>query len=140
MNSNKFFSERYKINLYQHPEWKHLYASIDGRIFRRSFSDFYEKSSYNDGNGYLRTKIQSGIFRGVSRIVWSCFYNTKIPEDFVIDHFDSNTKNNHISNLECISRAENTRRGTKYSLWSKKKEIKKSDLLEDYKYPFSTIL
>lgn len=61
-------------------------------------------------NGVPRTssvKI-NGVFYKIPRLIWTMF-NGDIPEDFVIDHIDGNPHNNKISNLRCISIAENAR-------------------------------
>lgn len=45
----------------------------------------------------------------VHRIIWF-LENGSVPEDdLVLDHIDHNKENNHISNLRCVSRADNCR-------------------------------
>lgn len=44
----------------------------------------------------------------VSRFIWVLF-NDYLPDNMVIDHIDNNPHNNKISNLRCITSAENSR-------------------------------
>ena len=45
----------------------------------------------------------------VHRLVWETFMGP-IPEKLVIDHIDGNRNNNHLTNLQCITYSENTKR------------------------------
>ena len=43
-------------------------------------------------------------------LVWSTFNNDYDYEGFVIDHLDSNPKNNNLLNLEKVTHSENNKR------------------------------
>lgn len=46
----------------------------------------------------------------IHRLVWSTFNNDYDYEGFVIDHLDSNPKNNNLFNLEKVTHSENNKR------------------------------
>lgn len=75
------------------------------------------------GTGYATRNINPA-YKGkkywtVHRIVWDAFVGD-VPEGFVIDHIDENKLNNRLSNLECVSYAENSKRKWK----SRKRKLK----------------
>lgn len=60
-------------------------------------------------DNYLHTK---GKLRGrnsptIHQVVWDTFGDRAVPEGYVIDHIDENKRNNHISNLQLLTRGEN---------------------------------
>lgn len=62
-------------------------------------------------DGYLRANFFSNGQSSrhlVHRIVFSSFVH-KIPNGMEINHLDGNRKNNHFSNLECVSHADNVK-------------------------------
>ncbi len=76
----------------------------------------YEKGTFwmkpgTSKDKYQATWIKEGkrTFRTVyvHRIVWE-YYNGPIPKGHVIHHIDHDTTNNHISNLQCCTRAEHS--------------------------------
>lgn len=67
-----------------------------------------------DKDGYLEVClsmydgiVHSRIYRRVHRVVWETFNGT-IDNELTIDHIDHNKKNNNLSNLRLLTRAENT--------------------------------
>lgn len=53
----------------------------------------------------------------VHKLVWTAFKG-EVKDGYVIDHIDGDTTNNHISNLQVITRSENAKKGKK-SKWTK---------------------
>lgn len=69
--------------------------------------------SFPNKQGYLRvTLCANGKMKTVSihSLVLEAFVRPR-PEGLVCDHIDGNPANNHISNLEWVTQAENLRRG-----------------------------
>jgi len=67
-------------------------------------------------NGEKYTRRNTGYFgktRGdralLHRDVW-CFHNGQIPDGYDIHHIDEDRENNIIDNLECLPKAEHTRK------------------------------
>ena len=68
----------------------------------------FNGNKYTKGNtGYYRKT--DGIRSLMHRDVWE-FYNGPIPDKFDIHHLDEDRTNNMITNLECLPKAEHTRR------------------------------
>ena len=70
------------------------------------------------GNGYLKYSLwyEGKSFQSPAhRIVYEAF-NGPIPEGMEIHHIDGDKQNNHISNLQMVSREENLN----YREWQKK--------------------
>ena len=61
----------------------------------------------NNGCGYLFVRIKNKTVY-VHRMVYQSFADNDL-KDLTINHKDGNTKNNHIENLELVTREENTR-------------------------------
>ena len=63
-----------------------------------------------DGNYYKgRCNGKGQGFSTLQRYIWF-YYNGEIPKRYVIHHKDGNSKNNDISNLECLSTKEHSRK------------------------------
>jgi len=75
---------------------------IDGTISRIDGNGFVKAT--DNGCGYLLADKEY-----VHRWVWKAFVG-EIPLGFVIDHIDNNKKNNHLSNLQLLSRTDNLRK------------------------------
>lgn len=58
-------------------------------------------------NGYVRVKLHHRKFHLVHRIVYSCLSGESLDPRKVIDHKDSNPRNNSIDNLQQVSQQEN---------------------------------
>lgn len=67
----------------------------------------------------------------IHRLVFESYYG-EINENMTIDHIDSNTKNNHYTNLQELSLSENAKKGrvnrkkyesTKSKIWELKDEL-----------------
>jgi len=63
--------------------------------------------NYQDDTGYNRCSI-SGKKVMVHRLVAMCFLENKYKTKKIVNHKDSNKKNNHIDNLEWCTLSENT--------------------------------
>lgn len=87
---------RWKIWNGQHNHSKRKIGDIAGTIGRLSKRHYYE---------FYKIGYKSKEYK-VHRIVWELHFGS-IPEGFVIDHIDSNSLNNKISNLRIVSQKEN---------------------------------
>ena len=61
-----------------------------------------------DSHGYMRFTVGGKSYL-CHRIAYEC-HNGLIKDGSVIDHIDSNPRNNSISNLQCITQSENTKK------------------------------
>lgn len=80
----------------------------DGEIFKIRGKGFRKKSL--DDNGYVRMMFSTkkgprGRF--LHNIVYTAFHG-EIPEDYTIDHIDGNKLNNHYTNLQVLTRGDNS--------------------------------
>lgn len=69
-----------------------------------------------DKDGYIKCVLINDVgqrkYLRVHRIVAACFIDN-IPDGMVVNHIDGNTTNNHFSNLEIITPADNERHARK---------------------------
>lgn len=105
------------------PEWEDCYMVSN---FGRAFSKRKNKIKPLDMNnyGYLRLCCYDGKRRKkffMHRLVGLLFVDG-YKDGYVIDHIDGDKTNNNASNLEWVSRSENTRRAFKLGLKEKKKK------------------
>ncbi len=91
---------------------------INGKIFKRAScgKEFKEVKQY-DCNGYKTIYIE-GRMKYVHRVMWE-IYKGEIPKGYEIDHINNKRNNNHINNLRCITKSENTRKSALRS-WKRK--------------------
>lgn len=91
----------------EHPVFNEYLIFKDGRVFSKKSSKFMKKSSHT--HGYLIVKLsQREIRKGylVHRLVAETFIDN--PENHkTVNHIDGDKSNNHVSNLEWCSYAEN---------------------------------
>jgi hypothetical protein len=64
---------------------------------------------YRLDSGYYQSANRRGPKSRLHQVVWT-FHNGQIPPGHVIHHKDGNRANNDISNLECITRSEHSKR------------------------------
>lgn len=85
-----------------------LYANdiVVPKIYRE-YQMFDNRKFSLRNSGYF--SLTNGCRMLMHRYVWE-FYNGKIPSGFDIHHLDGNRRNNDIKNLECLPKAEHTRR------------------------------
>jgi hypothetical protein len=71
----------------------------DGAVRRshRKVSGYYEVALFLNGSRHIRS---------VHRLVWSSFFG-EIPDGYHVNHIDGDKSNNALSNLECVTPAEN---------------------------------
>lgn len=106
------------------PQWPGYYASNTGKIYRDSMDyvspcgrnihlEARELSQHlNKYNGYLSVVIGETSLgrkrRYVHRLVASAFIG-EIPDEYEVDHIDTNRLNNNVDNLRIVTRLENNR-------------------------------
>lgn len=85
------------------------------------------------GNNYHKVELcQDGKHKMYSshRFVWEC-WNGLIPNGYCIDHMDTNTSNNRLTNLRlCKTQKENI--NNQLTLTKKVNNLKKSKIVEQY--------
>ena len=88
----------------------------DGRIEyldKRSKSKVWkDKKTSNNGNGYLRTRINEKMVF-VHSIIALCYLGER-PNDKVIDHINSIRNDNRVENLQYITQSENIMKRTNF--------------------------
>jgi len=89
-----------------HPILVNYEFSADGVVRNRRLK---KPIGFVNNQGYLQFGVRGRIYY-VHRVVYEAF-NGLIKDGNVIDHIDSNPLNNAISNLQCISQKENTKKG-----------------------------
>lgn len=94
----------------------------------------------NNGKGYFTVKLYNretpkGRFCLIHRLVLST-HDADTPKDKLdVNHIDGNKSNNHISNLEWVTKSENTRHAHLTGLFSNKLTI---DQVKQIKYDLKT--
>ncbi|WP_263787312.1 NUMOD4 motif-containing HNH endonuclease [Salinibacter grassmerensis] len=92
--------------------------SDDGRVWSKH-SGRELKVQTNQNNGYRIIRISSdgqGKTFNVHRLVMENFGPEQPSEDHEVDHIDEDKSNNDINNLQWVTRKENVRRSSKYSV------------------------
>jgi hypothetical protein len=106
--------------IYPIPRFDDYGVTTDGRVFTRKFGrpwremalhlkgkkgsrqgDYYKIKLYRDGTCY-----QVGVHILIART----FHGEKPTPMHVVDHIDTNKRNNHYTNLEYVTYSENTKR------------------------------
>ena len=107
-------------------------SESDFRLFRGSYIVYENGDVFSvknkkfiepviDSRGYSRFS-PNGKSMSIHRAVMECFEGENESE---IDHVDGNKQNNHITNLEYVTRSENMKRAWKNGLRDKKHCFKK---------------
>lgn len=101
-----------------------LYAiTEDGRVWSYLRNKWLKPSKirgYKRISLYKDGKIKTFL---IHRLVYEAFKGA-IPEGLTVDHIDANSHNNHISNLQLLTHAENARKahkGKKHSVETRRK-------------------
>ncbi len=101
----------------QHPVYRHLWASNDGRVFSAyrglkcldvpvSEVQGCRKTS---GHRAICVKADQGYVQvTVAQIVWECFFGP-LPEHLAIDHINNNPADTRLENLRRATQAQVTR-------------------------------
>ena len=125
------------------PGYEGLYqASDDGRIRTpvgkttygphgiRTWKQKELKQSYYN-SGYMVTLWKNGQSEKclVARLIATTFIENLLDSDMTVNHKDGSRRNNHIENLEWVTRAENIKHGFKAGLY---KTIQNKVVLDDY--------
>lgn len=92
------------------PAYPNYEVSTSGRVRRRAKGHFLKW--VDNGKGYKVVKLYNqqrpqGRLCLVHRLVLSTFSPIHVDKD--VNHIDGDKSNNHISNLEWVSKSENTR-------------------------------
>jgi hypothetical protein len=66
-----------------------------------------------DYKGYLRVDLSYDKYKLIHKLVFFTFNDLEERIGYEIDHIDGNKKNNHVSNLQYITRRENQIKGLK---------------------------
>ena len=102
------------------PGWPGYLANSEGKIYSVKVSGGRGLLDYNNPHEIvpregrlqgLRVGLRKGdgkrYMRNVSRLVWSAFNNTTVPDGMVIDHINCKRNDNRPENLQCITSSEN---------------------------------
>jgi len=94
------------------------HLSEDGKLSVR-----IQSAGYHQIKMYHQGKIHQRL---VHRLMWETFIGD-IPDDMTIDHIDDNRENNVLSNLQLMSRGENTKKS-----WDKRGRSTKKQIVLDW--------
>lgn len=81
------------------------------------------------GRGYHSVSLGAGNYFYVHQIVWLQFKG-EIPNGLTINHIDGNKTNNAISNLELLTKKDNSAHGAALGLFRRVKNEKKVKLIK----------
>lgn len=82
-------------------------------VIPRSKGKPHDVAGRRSERDYWLVKLE-GVYLRASRVIWILLHD-EIPSGLIIDHRDSNPLNNHPSNLQLLTRAQNTRATSKKS-------------------------
>lgn len=107
----------------QHPYYKDLYVTTDGKVFRQKGESFIELKQTTTTFGYLDITVKHQgkyLRKRVHRIVAETYLSN--PDGLrEVDHLDCDKKNNSVDNLEWVSSKENKRRAHENGLYDSNK-------------------
>nr|QBK93398.1 MAG: HNH endonuclease [Pithovirus LCPAC404] len=91
-----------------YPDYAPIEVSEEGYILRANgaISKGFERSKYYS-TGWKNIKENAWYNKLVHDIIWSVFHGRLIPDNLEIGHKNRDGKNNHIDNLELVTRSEN---------------------------------
>jgi hypothetical protein len=118
----------------QHPVSTNYEASSDGVVRNRRLKNPVGR---DNGMGYLMFTVGKKKYYN-HRFVFECFHGL-IKDGFVIDHIDSNPKNNSLSNLQAITHSENTKRGGTGKYSKKARPVKSLNTITNEEKVFKSI-
>ena len=89
----------------------HNKVTTSARFPERHWKDRIIKQKWQNGRARVDLWKENGEHKTllVHRLVGEAFLGDPESEDLTINHIDGNSQNNHISNLEWMSRADNVR-------------------------------
>jgi hypothetical protein len=97
----------------QHPYYKHIYVSTDGKVYSDLSGKIKELTQTETQFGYLDASVSVGNGNSIKKRVHRLVAETYLPNPLLlreVDHIDCNKKNNNLENLEWVSSKENKRR------------------------------
>lgn len=109
-----FTQNRYYVN-----NKGYVYDEYKRNFLKRQFTVGYLKASFMlpslkiKGSNRQATRY---IDEYIHRVTYETWFNTKIPEGFVVDHLDGRKYNNSIENFEMVTSLENTYRAIDLTL------------------------
>lgn len=126
------------------------YATQSGKIISVKVKGGQGSFDYNkprvlkektDKDGYKEvclSLIEDGVhrrlYRRVHRLVWTAF-NGFIPDGLTIDHINSNCSDNRLSNLQLLTREQNTSKAAKgKTTWQKGRKHTRRTMFKTYMY------
>lgn len=111
---------KFKLNddLYVETSFKGYFITEHGKIAQIRFQDKELKSFLLmqheiTKNGYHRVEVNNS-HKLIHRLVFETFNNEILDPEMVIDHIDSNTHNNHVSNLRQVTQQANIQNGLEH--------------------------
>ena len=116
-----------------HIEWERWKWNKEHQMYVSTLGNFKTKDkrpvkTYTNGTGYLAVKSRNSDKKllNAHRLVMMTWKPIGNAEEMTIDHLDHNKRNNRLSNLEWVTKEENTRRA--------KEDLFKSDKATKVKF------
>jgi hypothetical protein len=95
--------------------------SQTGKVRYNNYHGVRIADGYKRTSGYVQIGIWSTTYSLHRLVAWAFLRHQWTPEKNTVDHIDGNPSNNHVSNLEWISQAEQNRRRFERAVLSGKK-------------------
>ena len=109
-------------NLRPIPTYEHYYATVDGEIYSTRQNKLHKLKPQRvtkSKKGYWAVRLfaqpdspnykEKGKMCYIHRLVWETF-SGEIPDNMQIDHIDTDTSNNNLNNLRCVTGRENKKK------------------------------
>lgn len=111
-------TEKPKIEVFKNiPGYPKYMLSNWGKLYIKDGDSLIEKEPMVNVAGYYRVKLwKNGESKNftLSRLVAELFIGD-IPDNYVVDHIDTDPTHNYVTNLQIISRSSNTKRAVNLS-------------------------
>ena len=135
-NNKQLNSKVMKTNLKPIKDYEGYFINEIGEVYsnkwKKTLRQLKPQRATQSKKKYLQVRLfnfEGGKLYYVHRLMWETFKGP-IPEDKSIDHIDGDTANNNLSNLQLLTRRQNTKKyhRSKTDLW----RLHREQMVKDY--------